>query len=99
MGIAVLGSIAIVVGPYQELVHARPATEATVVTGWGRGLNHEERLLALLGALGVCGVAGTPWSKHAAAVPVVLFYPLRAVLHYARDPGRYAEVPSTVGSP
>lgn len=95
--IAAAGFGAVVVGIYQGLVHVAPGYEGTIVTGWGRGLNHEEYLLAQLSAVGVGGAVGSLRWRRLAAVPVaaggvVSFYSLRAVLHYAFDPGLYTEV-------
>lgn len=96
---AVVGFGAVLVGIHQELLHVGAAYEGTIETGWGGALNHEERLLASLGAFGVVVAVvavATRW-KRAAVVPsaagaVVLFYVARAVLHYALDPGLYTEV-------
>jgi len=98
VALAAAGVVAIVIGVQQELVHVAPGYEGRVVTGWGGKLNHEERLLARLGAVGVAGaVAALRW-RRLAVVPVatgsvVLCYALRAVLYYAFDPGLYTTVP------
>jgi len=100
VAVAVAGLVAIVIGVRQGLVHVAPGYEGTITTGWGGDLNHEERLLARLGVVGVVGtVAALKW-RHLAAVPVatgvvVLFYALRAALHYA---GLYVTV-SAYGGP
>lgn len=99
--LAVAGCGAIVVGIYQGLVHVAPGYEGTIMTGWDGDPNHEEYLLAQLGVVGIAGaVASLRW-KRLAAVSVgvggiVLFYTLRAVAHYLREPGLYTEV-STYG--
>ncbi|WP_135851981.1 hypothetical protein [Halorussus salinus] len=93
VGVAVVGCAAIVVGVYQGLIHVAPGYEGTIVSGWGGDLNHEELLLAQLGAVGVGGaVAATRW-KRAATVPlvtggIVLFYALRAVVGLFLSPTR-----------
>jgi hypothetical protein len=101
---AVAGAAAIAVGVHQGLVHVAPGYEGTIVTGWDGPVNHEERLLARLGAVGATGaVAALRW-RRLAAVPaatggVVLFYALRATLGYARDPGLYTTVSLHGGGP
>jgi len=98
VALAAAGLVVIVIGIQQELVHVAPGHEGRVVTGWGGELNHEERLLAQLGAVGVAGaVAALRW-RRLAVVPVatggvVLCYALRAVVYYALDPGLYTTVP------
>ncbi|WP_251341823.1 hypothetical protein [Haloplanus halophilus] len=99
---AVAGAAAIGVGVHQGLVHVAPGYEGTIVTGWGRTLNHEERLLAWLGALGVAGAVGSLRWRRLAVLPaatggVVLCYALRAVATYALDPGLYVEVSASGG--
>jgi hypothetical protein len=95
--LALAGFVTIVVGVHQGLVHVAPGYEGTITTGWDGELSHEEVLLARLGFVGVVGaVAAFRW-RRLAVVPaatgvVVLFYAVRAVLHYARDPGLYAAV-------
>jgi hypothetical protein len=95
--LALAGFVTVVVGVHQDLLHVAPGYEGTVTTGWDGALSHEEALLARLGLVGVVGaVAASRW-RRLAVVPaatgvVVLFYALRAVLHYARDPGLYAPV-------
>ncbi|WP_435067290.1 hypothetical protein [Haloplanus sp. C73] len=97
VALAVLGLVAVLVGVRQGLVHVAPGYEGTIMTGWDGPLNHEERLLSRLAVVGVVGsVAALRW-RRLAVVPaatggVVLFYALRAVLHYALDPGLYVEV-------
>jgi len=103
VALALTGLVAVVIGVRQGLVHVAPGYEGTVVTGWGGDLNHEERLLTRLGLVGVAGtVAALRW-RRLAAVPVatggvVLFYALRAVTHYALDPGLYTEVRTAGGA-
>ncbi|GAB6860697.1 hypothetical protein ACFR97_07810 [Haloplanus litoreus] len=94
---AVAGAAAVAVGVHQGLVHVASGYEGTIVTGWGRALNHEERLLVWVGALGVAGAVGSLRWRPLAVLPaatggVVLLYALRASLHYALDPGLYVEV-------
>lgn len=102
VGAAVAGFLAVLVGIFQGLVHVAPAYEGTITTGWDGALNHEELLLAQLGAFGVVGaVASLRW-RHLAVAPlfvggVVTFYTVRAVLHYARNPGLYTEVTTHSG--
>lgn len=90
---AIAGCAAIVIGVYQGLVHVAPGYEGTIMSGWGGDLNHEEVLLAQLGAVGVGGaVAGLRW-KRLASVPfviggIVLFYALRAIFYRFRSPRR-----------
>ncbi|AZH24153.1 hypothetical protein [Haloplanus aerogenes] len=103
VALAIAGLVAIVIGIHQGLVHVAPGYDGTITTGWGGDLNHEERLLARLALVGVVGaVAARRW-RRLAVVPaatggVVLFYALRAALHYALDPGLYVEV-SAYGGP
>jgi len=100
--LALAGLIAVLVGVRQGLVHVAPSYEGTIMTGWDGPLNHEEQLLTRLAILGVVGsVAALRW-RRLAVVPaavggVVLFYALRAVLHYALDPGLYVEVSTYAG--
>jgi hypothetical protein len=101
VAVAAVGFVAVAVGVRQGLLHVAPGYEGTIVTGWGRELNHEERLLVRVAAVGVCGsVAALRWRRLAvvpvAAGVVVAFYAFRAVLQYALDPGLYVEV-STYG--
>jgi len=97
VALALAGLVAVVIGIRQELVHVAPGFEGTITTGWGGDRNHEERLLARLAFVGVVGaVAARRW-RRLAAIPaatggVVLFYALRATLHYALDPGLYVTV-------
>jgi len=103
VAVAIVGLAAIVIGVQQGLVHVAPGYEGTITTGWGGDLNHEERLLARLGLVGVVGTVAARWWRHLVVVPVatggvVLFYALRAALHYALDPGLYIEV-SAYGGP
>jgi hypothetical protein len=89
--LAVVGCVTIVVGAYQGLVHVAPGYEGTIVSGWGRGLNHEERLLVRLGVLGVVGTAAARWWRYLAGVPILLgatvvFYAVRAVYGLVRGP-------------
>jgi hypothetical protein len=103
VAVAVAGLVAIVIGVRQGLVHVAPGYEGTITTGWGGDLNHEERLLARLGLVGVGGAIVAHRWRRLAVVPVatggvVLFYALRAALHYALDPGLYVEV-SAYGGP
>jgi len=103
VALALVGFAAVVIGIHQGLVHVAPGYEGTIVTGWGRSLNHEERLLAGLGAVGVGGaVASLRW-RRLVAVPaavggVVLFYALRAVIYTVQDPGLYAETTTHGGN-
>ena len=53
--LAVAGTLAVVVGIHQGLVHVAPSYEGTITSGWGGELNHEEVLLAGVSALGVAG--------------------------------------------
>ncbi|MFC6974772.1 hypothetical protein ACFQL1_08900 [Halomicroarcula sp. GCM10025709] len=100
VGLAAAGLLTVLVGIHTELLHARPMYEFTIDTRWGRSpgqprllhsLNHEERLLARLSGVGLVGAAlATRW-RQAAAIPaliggIVLFYPIRAVLHHLGDP-------------
>ena len=92
------------IGIHQGLVHVAPGYEGTIVTGWGGKLNHEEVLLARLGAIGVGGtVAALRW-KRLAVVPVaiggvVLFYALRAILQKVLNVPLYTETTTFGGDP
>jgi hypothetical protein len=95
--LAALGALAVAVGVHQDLLHVAPGYEGTITTGWDGPLSHEEVLLARLGLVGLVGAGAAFRWRRLAVVPaatgvVVLFYALRAVLHYARDPGLYATV-------
>jgi hypothetical protein len=109
VGIAAVGLLTVLVGVHAELLHARSMYDFTITTGWGvveghqrwiHSLNHEERLLAALAGVGLLGsVAVTRW-RRAAVIPalmgcVVVYYPVRAVLYYARDShlGLYTGLP------
>jgi hypothetical protein len=102
VGLAALGFVVVVVGIYQGLLHVAPGYEGTIVTGWGGDVSHEEVLFARLAAFGLGGtVAALRW-RRLAVVPVatgcvVAWYAIRAVAHYARDPGLYADVPTHGG--
>ncbi|WP_411965542.1 hypothetical protein [Haloferax sp. YSMS24] len=101
--LALAGAAAVAVGIYQELLHVAPGYEGMIETGWSGRINHGERLLAQLGAVGVGGTLAALRWKYAAVVPlgvgvVELGYPIQAVLHYARDPGLYTQVQKYDGS-
>lgn len=103
VGMAIAGFGAIVIGIHQELLHVGPLYEGTIETGWGGSLNHEERLLARVAALGVGGTVAMVRWKYVAVVPIAvgiveLVYPLRAVLHHARHTGLYTEVTMADGT-
>jgi hypothetical protein len=61
-GLALAGLVVVLLGLHQELLTARAAGGPTVTTGWGRGLNHEERLL------GALATAALPLAAAAARV-------------------------------
>jgi hypothetical protein len=90
-GVAVAGTLAVVIGIHAELLHVRPTASGTIETGWGGSLNHEETLLAALSLLGTVGALAASRWRRAALLPqavggVVLFYALRAVGIYLSDP-------------
>jgi hypothetical protein len=94
--LAVAGLAVTVIGVYQGLLHVAPGYEGTVMTGWDGELNHEERLLVGLAAVGVGGAAATRRWKRLAAVPVamggvVLFYALRATIQKVLNVPLYTE--------
>lgn len=96
--LAAAGMLAVLVGIHQELVLVRPLYEGSITTGWSGPINHEERLLAQLGVLGLLGALTTVRWRSGAAVPVavggiVFFYSLRAAGYYAQDPGLYTGLP------
>lgn len=100
-GVAAAGLAAVVVGIHTELLHFRPMYDSTIVTGWGRDLNHSERLLAQLGGLAVVGALASARWRRAAALPlavggIVLFYVGRAVAHYL-TPTLYTGLPVAGG--
>jgi hypothetical protein len=102
--LAAVGFAAILVGIHQGLVHVAPGYEGTITSGWGGPLNHEERLLAALGAVGVVGTVATRRWKRLAVVPVatggvVLFYALRAMFQTAQNLTLYAETTTYDGTP
>ncbi|WP_251329080.1 hypothetical protein [Haloplanus pelagicus] len=97
VALAAAGLAAIVIGVYQGLIHVAPGYEGTIMSGWDGDLNHEERLLVRLGLVAVGGTVTALRWRRLAVVPVVAggvvaFYALRAIVHYALDPGLYAEV-------
>lgn len=97
-GLAVAGVAAVVVGVSQHGLAVAPGYEGQVQTGWGGDPNHEERLLVGAAALGAgSALASVRWRRLAGATvatgAVVVFYPVRAVATWARDPGLYTEVP------
>ena len=87
LSVAALGLLLVVVGLFQELAHI-PNSEAVIVTGWDRGLSHEEWFLAYVAGAGLLGaVAGLQWPRWAGIVPVlsggtIAFFALRAASHY-----------------
>ncbi len=90
-GVAVAGTLAVVIGIHAELLHVRPTASGTIETGWGGSLNHEETLLAGLSLLGTVGALAASRWRRVALLPqavggVVLFYALRAVGIYLSDP-------------
>lgn len=102
--LAVGGFAAIVVGIQQGLVHVAPGYEGTIMSGWGGKLNHEERLLARVGAVGIGGTVGTFRWKRLAVVPiaaggVVLFYALRAIIQKVQNVPLYTETATYGGDP
>jgi hypothetical protein len=102
--LAVAGGVAIVVGIHQGLVHVAPGYEGTIVSGWGGKLNHEERLLAAVGAVGIAGsIAARRWRRLCvvpiAAGGVVLFYALRAIGHWVWRTPLYVETSIDDGDP
>jgi len=102
--VAVVGFIAILVGIHQGLVHVAPGYEGTITSGWDGSLNHEERLLAGIGAVGIAGaVAALRW-KQFSLIPVagggvVLFYAVRAILQYVQRFPLYTETTMPGGDP
>lgn len=94
--LAVAGFTVIVIGIYQGLLHVAPGYDGTIMTGWDGGLNHEERLLAGLGAVGIAGAVATIRWKQFSIVPgfmggVVLFYAVRAIYLQVQDVPLYTE--------
>jgi hypothetical protein len=104
VALAVAGAAAVLIGIHQELVHVAPGYEGTIMTGWGGSLNHEERLLARVGVVGLAGAVGALRWERLFAVPVaaggvVLFYALRAIHHWTVNETLYAETSTYDGSP
>lgn len=102
--VAVGGFAAIVVGIHQGLVHVAPGYEGTIMSGWGGKLNHEERLLASVGAVGIGGTVATLRWKRLFVVPIaaggiVLFYALRAILQKIQNVTLYTETAMYDGDP
>ncbi|MHB9285660.1 LPXTG cell wall anchor domain-containing protein [Halobacteriales archaeon Cl-PHB] len=101
--LAIGGFLAILVGIHQELVHVAAGYDGRIVSGWGGSLNHEEYLLAGLGALAIgAAVASRRWSRLAllpvAAGGIVLFYALRASLQLVRQRPLYTETTTYDGA-
>jgi len=102
VGVAIAGFVLVWIGIQRELIHVGSMYEGTIDSGWGKAINHEERLLVGLAALGAVGtVVSTRW-KSVAVVPVAtggvgLFYTFRAISHYAQNPGLYTEVTTASG--
>ncbi|USZ69833.1 hypothetical protein NGM10_15620 (plasmid) [Halorussus salilacus] len=97
-GLAVAGALMVLIGIHQDLLLVRPAYEGAIETGWDGPISHEERLLAQASVLGLLGGIATVRWRFGAVLPlavggVVLSYSVRAVGHYARDPGLYTGVP------
>jgi hypothetical protein len=104
VALAVAGFAALVIGIFQGLIHVAPGYEGTIVSGWGGDLNHEERLLARLGGVGVVGAVATLRWKRLAVVPaaiggVVLFYALRALAQKVLNVPLYTETTTFGGEP
>ena len=102
--LAVAGFATIVVGIHQGLVHVAPGYEGTIVSGWDGGLNHEERLLAGIGAVGIGGTVATLRWRRLTIVPitsggVVLFYALRALIQKVQNVPLYVETTMHGGDP
>ncbi|WP_396612534.1 hypothetical protein ACH9L7_04465 [Haloferax sp. S1W] len=102
VGLALAGFGAVAFGITQEALTVAPMYDGSITTGWGERLNHEERLLRQVSALGAIGAVGALWRRYLAVLPVVtggivLFYPLRAMLHWTERPGLYTEVPTHDG--
>jgi len=102
--VAVGGFIAIVVGIHQGLVHVAPGYEGTIMSGWDGKPNHEERLLAGVGAVGIAGAVATLRRKQFSLIPVaaggvVLFYAVRAILQYVQKIPLYTETTMPGGDP
>jgi hypothetical protein len=94
--LAVAGFAAIAVGIHQGLVHVAPGYEGTIMTGWGGELNHEEWLLAWMGAIGIAGAAVSLRWRRLSMIPVVmggivLFYALRAVVYQFQNMKLYTK--------
>lgn len=104
VALAVAGLAALVIGLFQGLIHVAPGYEGTIMSGWGGDLNHEERLLAQFGAVGVVGAVATLRWKRLAVVPaatggVVLFYALRALVRKVLNVPLYRETTTFGGDP
>lgn len=102
--LAIGGFAAIVVGIHQGLVHVAPGYEGMIMSGWGGKLNHEERLLARVGAVGLGGTVAMLRWKRLSIMPivaggVVLFYSLRAVLQKVQSVTLYSETATYGGDP
>jgi hypothetical protein len=102
--LALGGVAAVAVAVEQALLTVPAGYEATVTTGWGGPLNHEEVLLRRVAAVGLVGAVAATRRRAASALPavagaVVLGYTGRAVAHYAGEPGFYRETTTLGGEP
>jgi hypothetical protein len=102
VALSAAGLVAVVVGVQQDLLAFRPMYDATIETGWGGPLNHEERLLGRVAAVGLLGAFASLRWRRAAVGPavagvVVGFYAARAVAYHAAEQALYTGLPLAGG--
>lgn len=102
-GLALAGLVVVLLGLHQELLTARAAGGPTVTTGWGRDLNHTERLLGALATVALPVAAVSVRVRRAgylvqAVGATVLWFALTASVHWLGQPEVYTGLPVAGGT-